>query len=303
MKIYILVFISVIAVDMIFSKFKLHENPIEFYCSNRDSLCREIVKAIDKSKNTLFIGSMTFSDIHVLKAIVKAEKRGVRVVLITDSMMNKSYYRFIEDTTIHVYCLHPKNGIFHQKILVADNVCIIGSANFSRNSLHKDLNDFVVLRSLKIAKSIIYFYTTALTGKIEPVFIHEYIDGVQVDVMLSFRNEKEAEAFWLESFNQGKNARMIYYSFANKDLYSKIEGTPSVAANYQRYNLCNKNILNKKKGRKIHNKMSYNNDFIITGSLNFSKNAFSKNVESIIVIKPNIFFKKCEQFFQEAPFL
>jgi phosphatidylserine/phosphatidylglycerophosphate/cardiolipin synthase-like enzyme len=108
------------------------------YCFPRNGKKSDkiLIDKIISSKNSLDIAIFTFTDINILKAIINAENRGVKVRIITDKIMSITplqyiFLKKIKKAGAAVIKKNTHKGFMHLKITIIDkNIVTTASANF-----------------------------------------------------------------------------------------------------------------------------------------------------------------------------
>ncbi|MCK5788030.1 MAG: hypothetical protein KAH32_03465 [Chlamydiia bacterium] len=308
-KIYIVLICIVSSIACYYAL--VHEPKIDFkdnivvLNTYNNSVCGACVKSINSAKNRVLLATYGFSDSHIARSIVLANTRGIKVKLYSGVNLSNFFKHYIGDSA-EVFIVKIKSGgLYHQKILIADDWVGILSANFTNNSLHIDFNDCIFLKSKKIAdaleKYLIMINDEALSTEQE-VSDYIYVDNKEVFCkMLMLPHDKSHVFSSLEaSVERSKYIHGVFFVMSNKQWYDSLllHKPHRVVANKNPNNIKSSNILSLAiKGKNIHSKMLFSKSFLMTGSMNFSKNAVSRNYESIIFISPNIFYNSCVKYF------
>lgn len=117
-----------------------------------DELCPLIRSAIASAENSIFMSIYTLSDSKVIHALEKQAEKGVTIKAVVDPSSPSCRH-----PPAQIEHLSPAvNGLMHRKVLVIDEKeVVIGSANFTSDSLHCDDNLFVAFSSEEIAKTVL----------------------------------------------------------------------------------------------------------------------------------------------------
>lgn len=264
-----------------------------------NSLCKLITNSIKKAKHRVYISSMGINDFHVIQALNIAIRKGLDVCIISESVEKGSYMCTLEGadwTKIKV-----KNGIHHQKFVIADDFCIIGSANLTITSLHRDANDLIAFNSKEMSDLIVE-YVKSYRYKEENLFLKEIkVINHKSGVTLSwiplyndnFSIENEINTIIRETDSKIYGAMFF---FTDLNIYNLLLGLDyKIAVNQNKVNILGSNIFPCKYYGKIHSKSLFSKEWAIMGSSNFSRNR-KKNVECMILIRPNIFYKEMKDY-------
>jgi len=113
-----------------------------------------IVQELDKAKVSILVQAYNFSHAEIAKALLKAQKRGVRVEVILDKGQRKIKYssaKFFLNQGIptKIDAAHGKN---HNKIIIIDGETVItGSFNFTRAAEEKNAENLLIIRDKALA--------------------------------------------------------------------------------------------------------------------------------------------------------
>src|SRR5215467_4599261 len=92
-----------------------------------DESAQPILDAIDAAKKTLRIKMFVFSDPVLLKAVMGAHQRGVKVRVMLNAARrsgeddNKAVRKALEKAGIEVTASNPEFGVTHEKSMVVDD--------------------------------------------------------------------------------------------------------------------------------------------------------------------------------------
>jgi len=121
-----------------------------------------IVDQIDSAKKTIDVAVYDFTSRPLSKALVKANKRGVKVRVILDreanSIANKyTKYQFLKKNGIDVRFAIPhiawnREGLMHNKFaIIDDKVVITGSANWTASAFKINDENVLIIKRIDIA--------------------------------------------------------------------------------------------------------------------------------------------------------
>ena len=125
---------------------------IQAYFTRQDDVLSVILSLINSSKKTLNIAIYEIDHPDIVKAIVEAKKRGVKVEMVMDDRMRKewAYKRLINEKIPIVF--DDREPFMHNKFVVIDSqVVITGSTNFKESCIYRNDNNVVVINSRLIA--------------------------------------------------------------------------------------------------------------------------------------------------------
>lgn len=278
--------------------------------NNPDKKFIEIVKAAKTSIDGAFydIENMDFTN-----ALVDAQKRKVKVRIVTDSSNMKKdgqtrpSIKLLTDSGI-VIKEDKKSSSMHHKFMIIDNKYVwTGSMNLTTNSIYHHNNDSILIESDKLAANYnAEFVRMYDKGNFNanphempnPVFT--LADGTIIKTFFSPGGKTEAEI--IKQIKEAKKSiRFMAFAFTSKSISEAIiakskqnvscEGVlDSCQINkYSVYsNLKDNKITVYKDGNQalMHEKiMVIDNETVITGSYNFSNNAENSNNENTVIIK------------------
>lgn len=267
------------------------KNALIFYQNRR--MKEPLIKAINNAKTSIFLSIFSLTDKEILKALKKASERGVQLKIFFDKKhsfkqpqkyLNKKYLLPIK-----------KSGLMHQKVIVIDNILtFVGSANLTKLSLKMHSNLFVGIYKKKIAsflenKSSSNLVTTVGSQSMEIIILPEekalamnrvekIIDSAasSIDIaMYTFSNKKIAN-------------RLIAAKKRGVDITVVIDSRTASSASKNLIELLKKEDIDIRISKNIellHHKYLYvDKKLLLFGSCNFTKAAFSKNSEIVIII-------------------
>ena len=128
-----------------------HDNPLVFYSSQtRDDLKRVIFSAIKGAKTSISLQIYGLTDPDIIALLHKKKAEGLDVSISYDRSASKHLPKTLEAKPIRA------KGLMHRKILVIDKtLCLIGTANFTPQSLKMHGNLLVGLYSPLLAKALV----------------------------------------------------------------------------------------------------------------------------------------------------
>jgi len=155
---------------------------IKVLFSPQDNCAQEIVTAIDKAEQYVFVAMYFFTSRPIAQALIRSQDRGVEVkVCLDDEQPHYEYSksRYLENKGINIRLIGG-SGIMHNKFcIIDDRITITGSYNWTaRADLQNDEN-ILIIESEEIAR--IY----------KEQFI-KYWDGNYVDTCI-YKDEKRME--------------------------------------------------------------------------------------------------------------
>ena len=137
----------------------LHAADIQVYFSPKGGCTEAVVENLNKATNTVLVQAYSFTSAPIAKALVDAQKRGVKVRVILDKSQRTEKYSeadFLLHEGVPTW-IDAKHAIAHNKIMVIDGKTILtGSFNFTKAAEIDNAENLLVIQDPKLA----YTYTT-----------------------------------------------------------------------------------------------------------------------------------------------
>lgn len=272
------------------------------------------IKLIKEAKKSIDIAIFDIEEPNSCQSILDAHKRGVNVRIITDSdNLNEKRRpsqprKVIEDfKAAGIPVVDDKrNAFMHHKFVIIDEETVItGSLNLSINSMYRDNNNALRIKSKELAANYKAEFERMFTERKFGPNNHEIpykqvnIEGAKINLYFSPKG-KTMEAILSELKKAKKMIKFMTFSLTDKDIYQtlldkvrsgvKVEGIfdGCMLSKYSLYQgFVDKKIPVYIDGNQalLHNKVFIiDNRIIITGSYNFSKNAEQNNNENTLII-------------------
>lgn len=132
-----------------------HQNsPVKVFFSPKSGCTEAIVSEINQAKTEILVQAYSFTSIQIAKALVNADKRGVKVQAILDKSQRSERYTsatFLTNAGIPTY-IDDKHAIAHNKIMIIDKTKVItGSFNFTKAAEEKNAENLLILSSKELA--------------------------------------------------------------------------------------------------------------------------------------------------------
>jgi len=132
--------------------------PTQVYFSPNGGATQAIIKEISDAKAEILVQAYSFTSSPIAKALVDANKRGVKVEAILDKNQRKDTYteaKFLSNMNIPTY-IDSQHPNAHNKIMIIDKTTVItGSFNFTRAAEEKNAENLLIIKSKDLAK--LYF--------------------------------------------------------------------------------------------------------------------------------------------------
>lgn len=266
---------------------------IHFYSNQMgDDLRLVFQEAFKNAHNTLDISIFNFSDRKLINSLKEAEKRGVTVTLFAD----QSAYPFLKKIFKKTFKDPGIKGLMHRKIvLVDDHLALIGSTNFTKESLQIHENIVLALDSPPLCQALF----EEKGGGRSYVFSNQTVD------LWLLPQDKEAEDEMIHLISSAqKSLKVAMFTFTSQRFVESLiaahkrgvvvelaldhkscEGTSrKIAKILQEEGLP---VFHNQGPGLLHHKFALIDDeILIVGSANWTVGAFKKNAEVILVLRP-----------------
>ena len=259
-----------------------------------------------------------FSAPEIAEAFVRAQQRGVKVRIVTDSDNmterdsgpqgpTRGVLKQMMDAGIPVVP-DQRSAIMHHKFLVQDGQAVwMGSTNLTPSSLYQHNNNAMVLRIPQLAANYTSEFNRMFVDRIfgpnPPRQVpYPVIQAGNTTIRTFFSPRGGGREAVIDTVQKARREILFMaFSFTDKDLASvmvlkhnaglKVEGVFDQCLGYGQYSqyhtLRTSNIYSRMDGNQalLHHKILLADDTVITGSYNFSTNADSSNNENMLVIR------------------
>ncbi len=296
------------------------------------TVCKEFVRLTDNAKETIDIAIYGYDEIPAITAaLTRAKARGVKIRFVYDGNFDSSrdYYKS-NQIIANLADSHRSdktnsqtlsNMIMHNKFIIFDNKTVYtGSMNFSRTGLSSyDVNDIVIIRSIDAAKLYEKEFEQMLNGKFhtkkEKLNLPNRFKIGTSEVEIYFSPKDKQSARIISLINGAKNYiyipaflithtkitdALIEAKNRKVDVRVIIDANSTSTRNSKHAVLRHNGVLLKTENfaGKLHAKMMIIDDeYLITGSMNFSNSGENKNDENMLVIKNPKIAKAHKDFF------
>lgn len=272
------------------------------------------IRMMNEAKKSIDLAIFDIEEPNSCQAIIDAFKRGVKVRIVTDSdNLNEKKKpseprKVIEDfkaAGIPVVDDH-RNAFMHHKFAIIDEETIIsGSLNLTINSMYRDNNNALRIKSKQLAASYKAEFERMFINKMFGPNDHKIpykevkVEDAKIKVFFSPKG-KTRDAVLEELKKAKKSIKFMTFSLTDKDMYQVILEKSQKGVEVEgifdgcmlsKYSLFQSMITNKipvfidGNQALLHNKVFViDNHIIITGSYNFSKNAEQSNNENTLII-------------------
>lgn len=274
----------------------------------------QVAASMDTAQRTLDVVVYEFNWEPLADAMIRAAERGVRVRLVTDTdtvTEDQALIAELEDANIPVVD-DQRNPIMHDKFVIIDSSIVwTGSMNFTINDGYKNNNNFMEIRSTRLAENYQAKFDQMFEDKIfgETLFAPNpvvTIGGTAVETYFS-PDAGVADAILEELRAAETSIYFLAFSFTRDDMSSVLiekhqAGLPvqgvfetrqiGAGADAAWLALTQAGVDVRQDGnpRTMHHKVFIiDGETVVMGSYNFSNNAEENNDENILIIhNPNI---------------
>lgn len=299
-------------------------------CSS--NICHEFVRQTYNAKESIDIAIYGYDEIpEITSALKHAKARGVNIRFVYDESFDpaKTYYKsnniitnlstkYRSDKT---ETKSQTNMLMHNKFIIFDRKTVFtGSMNFSRpGTSGYDVNDVVIVNSKEIAELYTKEFEQMLSGKFhtkkDKLNINNRfkLGSSEVEVYFSPKDKTSTRIIQLI-----KNAKSYIYipaflithtNISNELITAKQRGVDvriiidanSTSTRNTKHQILRQNgILLKTENYagKLHSKtMIIDDEYLITGSMNFSNSGENKNDENVLIIRNSKIAQAHKKFF------
>lgn len=279
--------------------------PIELLANqNQDDLTLAFSSAIDSAKESVLLIVYTLTDPSIINALKKKSQEGISVRVICDAKESPPINAKLGEKVSIIRRF--SRGRMHQKILVIDGKKTwIGSANMTTESLRMHGNLITYLDHPEFAQHILKkAETIQVEGHHPHPFLHEEFSIGDQPIEMWFLPDDRAAIPRIKDLIQTakKTVRVAMFTWTRKDLAEAVMDAAKrgvkaevVIDSYQGKGTSAKivNMLQKshvkvslsRPGPLLHHKFLYiDNETLVNGSANWTKDAFTKNDDCFIVI-------------------
>lgn len=292
-------------------------------CSS--DICREILKNINYSKESIDIAIYGYSQTYAIEnAIKEAIKRGVKIRLVYDLDSSgeniypdtKMFTDLIKDKNCDINSSNP-NYIMHNKFYIFDNKTVItGSANLSHTDMSGfNTNSIIVLKSPKAANIYKTEFEQMFSGKFHNdkigfekekieninIYFSPYDNGINDGILPVINGAKKYIYIPVFLITEPRIiSSLINAKERGVDVRVIIDASNASNKASRHRELRNAGIKVKTENYagKMHSKtIIVDDEYLVIGSMNFSKSGEKKNDENMIVLKNKEAAKFYKEFF------
>jgi phosphatidylserine/phosphatidylglycerophosphate/cardiolipin synthase-like enzyme len=127
---------------------------VKVYFSPKGGCTEAVVEALNTARTTVYVQAYSFTSAPIAKALVDAQKRGVKVQAILDKSQKTEKYSeadFLHNSGVPTL-IDAKHAIAHNKIMVIDGQTILtGSFNFTKAAESNNAENLLVIQDSALA--------------------------------------------------------------------------------------------------------------------------------------------------------
>lgn len=128
---------------------------LELYFSPNGGAAAAVVKEIDAAKKSVHVLAYSISHDGISRAIIRANTRGVAVILIVDPGQQSQRYSTaakIKQSGVRTL-VDRAHALMHNKTIIADGATVItGSMNFTASGDRQNAENTIIIRDAEAAK-------------------------------------------------------------------------------------------------------------------------------------------------------
>ena len=133
----------------------LNNTPAQACFSPKGGCTEAIIKELEKAKTEILVQAYTLTSASIVKALLSAHKRGVKVEVSLDKSQRSEKYTsatFFANSGISTF-IDDKHAIAHNKIMIIDKETVItGSFNFTKNAEERNAENLLIIKDKKLAQ-------------------------------------------------------------------------------------------------------------------------------------------------------
>ena len=302
------------------------ENPV-------GSIMEKLIERINQAENSIHIASFEFDLKPVAEALIAAEQRAVEVLWITDDengieadAMESRLFPLMKKGGVEIKG-DNRSALMHNKFWIFDGKTVwTGATNITENGIFKNNNNVIVIESQALARIFEREFAEMWDGHFGPTspstVSSQSVTIEETPIQVLFASEDEVMQQLIPIIEEAQqNIRFMAFSFTDDELGNAIveraqsgvdvkgifetRGSETESSEMERLYCAKVPVLQDGNPSTFHHKVFVIDDeIVITGSLNFSKNADESNDENVVILaNPEIaaaFLNEFETRWQEA---
>lgn len=273
-----------------------------------------LVSLIDSSRETIDGAFFEIGSVRVADAFIRAHKRGVKVRLVTDdSNLKKPGCKRVKAAGIPVVD-DAKKGLMHDKFAIVDGLTVwTGSYNITDNCAYRNNNNAVRIESKELAE--IYeaefremfeehIFENKKESRVFSTLTNPYYVKIgEADINAYFSPDNDVEDIIVKRIKKAKSSiYFLAFSFTSDPIGEAMiaqakkgvkvagvfekNGSDSKESEYRKMLVEKIPVVTDKNRHNMHHKVIViDEETVITGSYNFSRNASRRNDENTLIIR------------------
>ena len=273
-----------------------------------------LVALIDSARGTADGAFFEIGSVRVADAFIRAHKRGVKVRLVTDdSNLKKPGCRRVKAAGIPVVD-DAKKGLMHDKFAIIDGHTVwTGSYNITDNCAYRNNNNAIKIESKELAE--IYeaefremfeehiFENKKESRAFSPLTNPYYVKIGEANINVYFSPDNDVEDIIVKRIKKAKSSiYFLAFSFTSDPIGEAMiaqtkkgvkvagvfekNGSDSKESEYRKMLVEKIPVsLDRNKHNMHHKVIIIDEEIVITGSYNFSRNASKRNDENTLIIQ------------------
>jgi len=132
----------------------INNTTAKIYFSPKGGATNAIVRELDEAKSEILVQAYSFTSAPISKALLEAEKRGVKIIAVLDKSNVKDKYTAADALAKRdiFILIDDKHQIAHNKIIVIDGKTVItGSFNFSKAAEMQNAENLLIIHNRELA--------------------------------------------------------------------------------------------------------------------------------------------------------
>jgi phosphatidylserine/phosphatidylglycerophosphate/cardiolipin synthase-like enzyme len=133
----------------------LDNTAVQVFFSPKGGCTEAIIHQIEGAKSEILVQAYSFTSGYIIKALLNAHKRGVKVEVILDKSQRTDKYTsatFLVNSGVPTY-IDDIHAIAHNKIMIIDRETVItGSFNFTKSAEEKNAENLLIIKNKDLAK-------------------------------------------------------------------------------------------------------------------------------------------------------
>ena len=149
----------------------LHNAPYEVCFTPGGQCTDKIVSAINSAESTIDVQAYGFTSASIVKALLQAQKRGVKVTAIVDkSNATHTYSAITVLMNNHIpVMIDSKVAIAHNKVMIIDDKTVVtGSFNFTKSAQTRNAENVLIITDQQLAQAYLNNFNSRLKVSVTP---------------------------------------------------------------------------------------------------------------------------------------